>query len=501
MGERVGEEYEVVNPEGKVVMRTNRNIMDDSTTQKLSGEEIEALKKGETASGKDIIAKILESHTALDKKTAFSLAKYTLRKRKKYLRRFTVFPLDVAQLADFVFNEKDPRNIMEIREEVLSIILSWSNVHAGGASLPGQLPPSSGSHQIDHNRWLVVDDTAGLLVAALAERMGILYPTDSHARQNAEPQPDEPAGNGTSTTDSSAQVSTDQTSTTEHQHTDPLSYSSSNTITLVHSAIQPNVSLLSYFSYDPNATRPFHPLNTHFKSLSWLQLLHPTEDATYREPSVLSPSEISNLKAGKRSVYFRKRRRWVRVSSVVDETRSGGFTGLVVASSMALTSILHHLVPLLRGGAQVVVYAPNIEPLMELMDYYSSARRSAFLVRKGEEGLVPSEEFPVDPTLVMGTALHMTRAKPWQVLPGRTHPLMTGRGGAEGGVFVGTRILPVEGKISARGQFKRRKTGAGADGKSKVTDGGGSVKIESMEADMQVDGQTEEAAGEMSEVT
>src|SRR5579862_6381071 len=72
-----GVEYELVGENGEVLMRSNREIVDDPSRQKLTMEEIELLKKEGSGGGKDIIALLMQSHTALDQKTAFSLAKYT----------------------------------------------------------------------------------------------------------------------------------------------------------------------------------------------------------------------------------------------------------------------------------------------------------------------------------------------------------------------------------------------------------------------------------------
>jgi len=90
-----GPEYEVVGENGEVVLRTNRGTVDDPNSQTMTMAEIEDLKAQGTRSGKDLIARILDSHVALDQKTAYALAKYTLRKTKKFLRRFTVLPLDI----------------------------------------------------------------------------------------------------------------------------------------------------------------------------------------------------------------------------------------------------------------------------------------------------------------------------------------------------------------------------------------------------------------------
>lgn len=453
-----GVEYEVDGVDGKVIMRTNRETIDDIGTQKLTTEEIELLKQEETSSGKDIIAKILKSHSALEQKTAFALAKYTLRKAKKYMRRFTVMPLDVPLLTNWLLNEKEPGKIMEIREELLALISSWSNVHYGCVN---QASPSADAvSKIGGGRWLVVDETGGLLVAALAERMGVLNCEESepsmedtmngsgsHQGFNGDPI-DRDAING-------PPISTTPPRCIVQKH---AMSAQTNTITMIHTNSQPNLSLLKYFDFDATTPSTFHPLYSHLKLLSWLQLLSPEEDTGYTEPEVFPDEVLQSWKGGKRGNYYRKRRRWERIKSVVDQTRDGGFDGLVIASFMKPATILHHAIPLLRGGAQVVVYSPNIETLSELADYYSTARRTAYLKDNSYADDFPNADFPLNPTLLLAPTIFTARCKNWQVLPGRTHPLMTGRGGAEGYIFTGTRVLPVEGRVEARGAFKRRKT-------------------------------------------
>jgi tRNA (adenine-N(1)-)-methyltransferase non-catalytic subunit len=255
-----------------------------------------------------------------------------------------------------------------------------------------------------------------------------------------------------------------------------------NTLTILHSNNQPNLAHLKFFSYDAGNPDPNHPLYTHLKSLSWLQLLHPHDDPSYAEPEVIPDEVLATMKSSKRGTYYKKRRRWERTSRVVDETRRGGFDGLVIASSMEPKTIMRALVPLVRGGGRVVVYSANVEPLAELCDYYSKDRRAAFVARQEEKArngerngvkeengngngaLTEQEEdedFPVNPTLLLAPSLQTSRARHYQVLPGRTHPMMTSKGGAEGYIFTATRVIPAEGKVEARGHFrgKKRKTG------------------------------------------
>ncbi|KAF2142798.1 uncharacterized protein K452DRAFT_202030, partial [Aplosporella prunicola CBS 121167] len=476
-----GVEFDIVGENGEVLMRSNRLTIDDPTRQALSMEEIEELKKAGTSSGREIIAKIMASHQALDEKTAFSLAKYTLRKSRKYLKRFTVLPMDVSMLAE-VLNDREAHRVMEAREEMLGLVGSWANVRYGGEN---RLEPSDTQEGafVGGGRWLVVDETGGLIVAALAEKMGVLYPPEEEDDESDEEDNDQPADeempdapqvpaadHASGTAQPSERTNGDTTTATaaRNKHAIPAMSAQTNSLTLLHSNAQPNLGLLKYFGFDASSPNqpPTHPLYTHLKSLSWLQLLSPSEDAGYAEPERLDEETLKGMKSGKRGTYYRKRRRWERVRRVVDETRGGGFDGLVVASAMEPATILKHAVPLLRGGAQVVVYSPTVEPLTELMDLYGRDRKTAFINASQERGSEATDEaaqrefdddFPVNPTLLLAPMLQTARVRSWQVLPGRTHPMMTSKGGAEGFLFTATRVLPAEGKIEARGKFSKKR--------------------------------------------
>ncbi|PVI07654.1 hypothetical protein DM02DRAFT_608739 [Periconia macrospinosa] len=512
------EGFDIVDEEGDVIMRNNRLTVDDPSRQTLSMEEIEELKKAGAGSGKDIIAKIMASHLAIDEKTSFSLAKYTLRKSRKYLKRFTALPLDIGTLTEYVA-EKEAYKILELREESLGLICSWANVHCAAESRVQTA--EDGVSQIGGGRWLVVDDTGGLVTAAMAEKMGILYPTteeeeeevdylikvhpedediapviskaaqedsgitgeapksnDAEDAATAEPETTKGSSNNDKTAEQTSKTpngthEAPRPTRKPHQHIPQMS-AQTNTITILHPNNQPNVSHLKYFGFDTGAPAVSHPLYTHLKSVSWLQLLHPMEDPSYIEPETISDDVLATMKSSKRGNYYKKRRRWEKTKRVVDETRAGGFDGLVVASSMETKTILKELVPLVRGGGKVVVYSPNPEPLVELCDYYSKDRRAAYIAREfgsrsngkkarigaEDDGIDESEEeddFPVNPTLLLAPSLQTARARHWQVLPQRTHPFMTSKGGAEGYLFTATRVLPIEGKVEARGHGRSKK--------------------------------------------
>ncbi|POS85257.1 hypothetical protein EPUL_004509, partial [Erysiphe pulchra] len=454
-----GVESETVGSTCKPLMRSNREIVDSASRQTLTMAEIEDLKKMGTDAGKVIIEKLISSHIGIEQKTSFSLAKYKLLKTKKYLKRFTVLPVDVPLLTQWMMEEKDAAKILEIREEMLALIGSWANVHF--SSMPSFNTNTSDERKMS-GRWLVVDETGGLLTASIAEKMGILYP-DSYSK-NPESNPHDEAN-------------------------DSMAMARTNTITLIHNNTQPNLSLLKYFSFlsDQQCHNIDSPLATNLLLINWLQLLAPNQDATYASPiPQLDAAELSSMKSSRRAAYYRKLRRWKRTQFVVTETLRGGFDGLVVASQMDPVSLLKPLLPLLRGGAQVCIYSPYIEPLVELADLFSTSRRTAFVQNvpvelktfqsaqesssfsntSVESKLQPSQienscnssvDFPLNPTLLLNSTVQSARIREWQVLPGRTHPVMTGRGGAEGYLFTGIKVLPAQGRVESRGKFSRKR--------------------------------------------
>ncbi|KAG6289517.1 hypothetical protein E4U46_002500 [Claviceps purpurea] len=505
-----GEELALVDETGKVIARSNREIIDDSARQTLTTEEIEELKKKGASAGKELIAKLMLSHTAIDQKTSYSLAKYKLLKEKKFLRRFTVLPLDVVLLGQWLLEDKDAARVLEMRPEMMGLLGCWADVHFGGSPIEGVSEPHGG-------RWLVVDDTGGLLIAAMAERMGILYPQSESEEyeedagvqeapteqqpaetngteevQQQQQQPAETNGTGTNGTEGVQQQQepqepqqTDQQQQQQQIRTnaprklkkrprkDDLDehYALTNTLTIIHANAQPNLSVLRFFDYDagdPNPPYPYHPLFTHLLPISWLQLISPGDDLAYAEkPADVSPQVLASWKPNRRGNYHRKRRRWARTHEIVDATRAGGFSGLAVASTMDPISLLRHALPLLAGGSPIAIYSPTIELLEQLVDCFSIARRAAWVsspppetVGKTQAELdrwAGTKEFPINPTLVLGASVQSSRARRWQVLPGRTHPFMTGRGGADGFLFTGWRSIPAEGRISARGKFQKKR--------------------------------------------
>lgn len=119
--------------------------------QNLRDHHIEEMKK-DGKSGDDIVAALLANSATFHKKTEFSQEKYKRKKTKKYIttvcaRRPT--PTAVCEL----YYSRYPSQIGGLRLDILSLMLSLANVSA-------------------FSRVLVVENTGGLLTAAVVERVG-----------------------------------------------------------------------------------------------------------------------------------------------------------------------------------------------------------------------------------------------------------------------------------------------------------------------------------------
>ncbi|KAI8909667.1 Gcd10p family-domain-containing protein [Gorgonomyces haynaldii] len=133
----------------------NSGIFADSNNQQLTADEIEEMKKQVNAgdlSHSQVIKKIVENSQSFEQKTEFAKLKYIRKKQKKFSRVFKCTKPTAHNQCEFWF-DKNPDKIMEMRTDTLAQLLTQSNVHHG-------------------SRLLVVDETGGLILLGLLERLG-----------------------------------------------------------------------------------------------------------------------------------------------------------------------------------------------------------------------------------------------------------------------------------------------------------------------------------------
>ena len=131
--------------------RDNRNIVDDNTSQALNQKELLKLRQS-GATGSTIIQQIIENSSTFEHKTDFSKAKYIARKQIKHQPRCRLVRCTAASICEALFL-KDPKKIMNLREDTMGQILSYSNISAGCQAI-------------------VLETVQGVITGAMAQRMG-----------------------------------------------------------------------------------------------------------------------------------------------------------------------------------------------------------------------------------------------------------------------------------------------------------------------------------------
>ncbi|CCH40754.1 tRNA (adenine-N(1)-)-methyltransferase non-catalytic subunit [Wickerhamomyces ciferrii] len=333
---------------------TNRDLLDiGAGSQALTMEEIETLKKTSKGAniGEAIIDKLIKSHANFNKKTIHSQEKYLKRKQQKFLRRFTVEYLGSSQLLQY-YLEKEASKVLDMSEETLGLLLSLGNIQSGG-------------------RYLVIDETSGVLIAALLERM---------------------RGSGE--------------------------------IVLLHENEHPNISALDHSNF------PIEIRQKMIDSLNLLQFFEPeSERVEFQE---YSTEELKELKSNKRTHYHRRKQNAIDTNKAIDNAIKGDFDALIVATTLYTPTLMKRLIESVGGSRPIIIYSQFKEPLIETqLDFMNDLR-------------------------ILTPALHESKARPYQTIPGRLHPMMTMRGGG-GYLLSALRVYPVEEGVTAVGRGLKKK--------------------------------------------
>ncbi|VEU20065.1 DEKNAAC100185 [Brettanomyces naardenensis] len=267
----------------------NRDLLDrGSENQKITAEEIEKMKKegsGNEVANK-IIEKIIQGHGSFDKKTIYSQEKYLTRKQKKFTRRFTVNSLTTSNLLNHIRKDRDPERILGLSEETLGLIMSHANVMPGG-------------------NYLVMDETGGLIVYSMLERM---------------------QGNGS--------------------------------ITLLHENDQPKLALFRHTNYTEEE------LSEMVKPISLLEFIDPKGS---RSSFVPLPEEVvDGMSEMRKTRYLRRVKRVRQVNATLDMVEGNSFDGLVYVSTINPVTFVPDIIDRLKGSRSFSIYSQYKEVLLGL---------------------------------------------------------------------------------------------------------------------------------------
>ncbi|KAI5969689.1 TRM6 [Candida margitis] len=296
----------------------NQNIIDiGAKIQTLSNDDIDELKRTGASSqvGQLIIEKMIAGHGGFDKKTIFSQEKYLKRKQQKFLRRFTVDYLGAAELLEYNL-EKDASRVLDLSVESLGLLMTYGNIRPGG-------------------KYLVIDETGGLLLYAMLERM------------NCE-----------------------------------------GTIVLLHENEHANSIMLRYSDYDESViSRVVKPIN-------WLQFSEPEN-----EKMQINDEDYEPKKPKLKEQLLRKKERAKHINDVIDLVEEGNFDGFVSMSTLYMPDVLSHVIPRIGGSRPIVIYNQYKELLAEVQQHFTNDRRiiasSIFETRVRPYQTIPGRMHPL----------------------------------------------------------------------------------------------------------
>ncbi|KFV61733.1 tRNA (adenine(58)-N(1))-methyltransferase non-catalytic subunit TRM6, partial [Dryobates pubescens] len=393
------QEVEEATTETKEAGTDNRNIVDDGKSQKLTHDDIKALKdKG--IKGQEIVQQLIENSTTFRDKTEFAQDKYIKKKKKKYEAVVTVVKPSTRILATMYY-AREPGKINHLRYDSLAQMLTLGNVRAG-------------------SKLIVMETCAGLVLGAVMERMGgygtiiQLYPGGGPVR-----------------------AATSCFGFPKHffdkLHEFPLSK--------VESLLSGTFSTETLPS-EPEGNTPVEEESNGLGEEKQTALQEAEEEpateaslevsqAEEQETMDISAEEVelkeNKEKGRKENVREKQKKQWERRKKLMETAallREKNSDGLIVASKFHPTPLLLSLLEFVAPSRPFVVYCQYKEPLLEC---YTKLRE-----RGGVVNLKLSE----------------TWLRSYQVLPDRSHPKLTMSGGG-GYLLSGTTVVLDKGRADA----------------------------------------------------
>jgi tRNA (adenine58-N1)-methyltransferase non-catalytic subunit len=138
-------------PPNKDTTKDNRTLVDTNTAQLINYPTLLRMRQ-EGQTGASIVASMVEHSTTYSQKTMYAQNKYIVRKQMKHQPRCRIVPCHGVTITEAMY-KKDPKRIMNVREDTLGQILSYANLSAGCQTL-------------------VMESCGGIVTGAMAERMG-----------------------------------------------------------------------------------------------------------------------------------------------------------------------------------------------------------------------------------------------------------------------------------------------------------------------------------------
>ncbi|KAK2196723.1 tRNA (adenine(58)-N(1))-methyltransferase non-catalytic subunit TRM6 [Babesia duncani] len=153
-------ESDEVQDSARSINRDNRHLIDDNTSQKLTHDEIVAIKQ--QVNTKDLITTIVNNSETFRDKTRISQEKYIARKEARHLKWFQVFPCDLFGVCESYYNSFPHK----IGYDLTNLTLSSSYLNSASMGVMLFL-----ANVRLNDKVIVFDHSLGLITGAIAQRL------------------------------------------------------------------------------------------------------------------------------------------------------------------------------------------------------------------------------------------------------------------------------------------------------------------------------------------
>lgn len=375
----------------------NVGLINVKNSQSLLQSEVERLRQT-GVNGSSIVKKIVSSSSTFASKTKFSKHKYITRKQIKYQQRCRMIRCTPTTVCAAMFS-REPRKVMNLREDTLAQILSYANICAG-------------------SKVLVFDTVMGLVVGSLAHRMGGYGEVISLFTEQQPAYSDIIARFNLSFAENKMirWVHTDNIFGADNHNSDDCSG------TNIERSVKDKVRILD---------RPYNDYIIRFNhreevmvdyeieernNLVWPCPLH-KHTRKYLESmnSIIQKKEFLDKRSSR---FIRKLTRHTTLQSKSCLLMSRACDSLILACKFVPVCTLLTLLPYLSPSCPFVVHCEYLEPLLECFQVLQSKN------------------------LAVNIRLSDTWMRDYQVLPGRTHPNMN-MSQSGGFILWGLKLCPV----------------------------------------------------------
>ncbi|XP_034017821.1 tRNA (adenine(58)-N(1))-methyltransferase non-catalytic subunit TRM6 isoform X2 [Thalassophryne amazonica] len=356
----------------------NRNIVDDGKSQKLTRDDIEMLKE-QGLQGQEIIERLIENSTTFTNKTEYAQDKYIKKKKKKYENSVMILKPTCRILA-MMYLGREPGKICHLRYDTLAQMLTLANVHA-------------------RSKVLVFDTCAGLVLGAVMERMGghgfviQMYPGGGPVRAGME-----------------------SFGFPAHFHDTLYEFPICHVNALLAGTLDTSKKDSDADPKPSNRNEEEEPMQPEAEQQDTAEERRSETTSTDKDSTQDPKKEEKHkdAKAEEKKMKLEEKRRKLAAAAALLEGRNAD--GLVIASRFHPCPVLIGLLGFLSPSRPFVVYSQYKEPLIEC---YTKLKE-----RGGAVNL----------------RLTDTWLRHYQVLPNRTHPMLTMTGGG-GYLLSGTTVF------------------------------------------------------------